>query len=112
MNKVYKSLYNETLGAWVAVSENTKSHGKKSNTSKLAMVAMFFLSMCGVAYPQTQAQPQLNAQGNLISNTNTVTDATDSVVLGKENQVTKLQDSVVLGKKNTVKNIEDGQNLT
>jgi xanthine/uracil permease len=31
MNKVYRVIWNESLGAWVAVSEITKSKGKKSN---------------------------------------------------------------------------------
>ena len=31
MNKVYRVIWNASLGAWVAVSEITKSKGKKSN---------------------------------------------------------------------------------
>src|ERR1700722_18834726 len=30
MNKVYKSVWNESLGAWVAVSENSAARGKSS----------------------------------------------------------------------------------
>ncbi|WP_423917026.1 ESPR domain-containing protein, partial [Caballeronia sp.] len=29
MNKVYKSVWNESLGAWVAVSENSAARGKR-----------------------------------------------------------------------------------
>ncbi|WP_082797860.1 ESPR domain-containing protein [Collimonas arenae] len=30
MNKVYRTVYSEALGAWVAVSENTAARGKHS----------------------------------------------------------------------------------
>jgi trimeric autotransporter adhesin len=36
MNKVYKSVWNESIGAWVAVSENSPARGK-SSTKKLAL---------------------------------------------------------------------------
>jgi len=34
MNKSYKSVWNEALGAWVAVSENSVARGKKSRSNK------------------------------------------------------------------------------
>lgn len=39
MNKIYKSIYNESIGAFVAVSEMTKVRGKRSSASKLAVVS-------------------------------------------------------------------------
>ncbi|WEE01846.1 ESPR-type extended signal peptide-containing protein [Taylorella equigenitalis] len=49
MNKIFKTIYNKTLNAWVVVSECTKSHSKKTKSSKVAMVAMLSLSLGGVA---------------------------------------------------------------
>ena len=38
MNAVYKSIWNESLGAWVATAENTAARGKKGSSKKaLAM---------------------------------------------------------------------------
>lgn len=34
MNQSYKSIYNEQTGTWVAVSELTAAHGKKSKGGK------------------------------------------------------------------------------
>jgi len=40
MNKVYKSVWNESIGAWVAVSENSQARGKRNARSiTLAAVA-------------------------------------------------------------------------
>ncbi|QFZ83828.1 hypothetical protein GFK26_14230 [Variovorax paradoxus] len=38
MNKSYRSIWNEALGAWVAASELTSARGKKSK-SRVATVA-------------------------------------------------------------------------
>ena len=35
MNKVYRSIYNEALGAWVATSEVSSACGKKTGSSRL-----------------------------------------------------------------------------
>lgn len=40
MNKVFKIIYSEVLGAWVAVSECTKAHGKKSKSLLACAVVM------------------------------------------------------------------------
>src|SRR5471032_3009803 len=39
MNKVYKSVWNESIGAWVAVSENSPARGK-SSSKKVVAVAL------------------------------------------------------------------------
>ena len=36
MNKIYKSIWNEQTGTYVAVSENTKARGKRSSSALLA----------------------------------------------------------------------------
>jgi autotransporter adhesin len=40
MNKSYRSIWNEALGAWVAASELTKGRGKKSSSRVLAVAAV------------------------------------------------------------------------
>lgn len=42
MNHIYRIIWNETLGAWVAVAENVKRKGKKS--TKLAVGGALILS--------------------------------------------------------------------
>lgn len=37
MNKVFRVIWSEAQGAWVAVSETTKSHSKRSRKSALAL---------------------------------------------------------------------------
>ena len=39
MNKVYKSVWNESIGAWVAVSENSPARGKR-NARGIALAAV------------------------------------------------------------------------
>ncbi len=39
MNQVYKSVWNESIGAWVAVSENSPARGKSSGRVAKAMLA-------------------------------------------------------------------------
>jgi trimeric autotransporter adhesin len=39
MNKVYKSVWNESIGAWVAVSENSPARGKRSGRVAKAVIA-------------------------------------------------------------------------
>ncbi|WP_248646296.1 ESPR domain-containing protein [Taylorella asinigenitalis] len=34
MNKIFKTVYNEVIGSWVAVSEITKTGGKNLNPLK------------------------------------------------------------------------------
>ena len=43
MNAVYKSIWNESLGAWVATAENTAARGKKSK-ARLALTALAVVS--------------------------------------------------------------------
>ncbi|AXY57413.1 hypothetical protein CDG60_13070 [Acinetobacter chinensis] len=44
MNHVYRIIWNETLGAWVAVAENVKRKGKRS-TAKTALQSAFLLAL-------------------------------------------------------------------
>jgi autotransporter adhesin len=47
MNKVYKSVWNESIGAWVAVSETAKGRGKKSNKKIVSSVLLTSASAAG-----------------------------------------------------------------
>ncbi|MDP9154544.1 MAG: hypothetical protein M3O74_09875, partial [Pseudomonadota bacterium] len=50
MNKTYKSVWNESLGAWVAASELSRARGKKSGSIAKAMLASAVtLGTAGVA---------------------------------------------------------------
>ena len=51
MNRTYKSIWNEALGAWVAASEVTRSHGKKASK----IVAMGAIAGAGLVAPVAQA---------------------------------------------------------
>ena len=51
MNRTYKSIWNEALGAWVAASEVTRSHGKKASK----IVAMGVIAGAGLVAPVAQA---------------------------------------------------------
>jgi autotransporter adhesin len=50
MNKVYKSVWNEALGAWVATSENSPARGKRSGqVAKAALASAIVLGATGNA---------------------------------------------------------------
>jgi autotransporter adhesin len=61
MNKSHRSLWNESLGAWVAASETTKSRGKRSKSATLVAATIASLMLAGVSTAQAQtvseAQP-------------------------------------------------------
>lgn len=48
MNSTYKSIWNESLGAWVATSELCKARGKRSSSSVLA-AGLLIAVVCGGA---------------------------------------------------------------
>ena len=66
MNHIYKSVWNEHTGAYVAVSETTKTKGKRSGSILTKTVAAGILSFCitgGVA--NAQSNPNINNVSNL-----------------------------------------------
>lgn len=62
MNKTYRSVWNEALGAWVAVSETTKAKGKpgrgglrrRSKPGRLAGITVLVTGAMGMS-PAVQA---------------------------------------------------------
>ncbi|WP_367619755.1 ESPR domain-containing protein [Caballeronia sp. SEWSISQ10-4 2] len=71
MNNVYKSVWNEALGAWVAVSETAKGRGKKSNKKIVSSVLLASASAAGgMAFAPAAFASQIcgtNANGALTS---------------------------------------------
>jgi trimeric autotransporter adhesin len=63
MNTTYKSVWNESLGAWVATSETTKARGKRSGVS-ITAAAVIALMAAGAATP---LYAQYNAGGATVS---------------------------------------------
>ena len=56
MNRSYRTIWNESLGAWVAASEISKPRGKRSSRAVLATIA----AAAGVALSPLGAQAQTN----------------------------------------------------
>ena len=66
MNHIYKSVWNEHTGAYVAVSEKTRTKGKRSGSILFKTVAAGILGFCltgGVA--NAQSNPNINNVSNL-----------------------------------------------
>jgi len=55
MNRIYKSIFNEQTGTYVAVSENTKNKGKKGNKvlAATALSAALGFGAMGSAHPSS-----------------------------------------------------------
>ncbi|NLY65433.1 MAG: hypothetical protein GX070_10860, partial [Alcaligenaceae bacterium] len=68
MNRIYKSVWNEQTGAYVAVSENTKTKGKRSRNilAKTVMAGVLGFSAVG-ASAQLAPGASLNNVANLSS---------------------------------------------
>ncbi len=62
MNHSYKSIYNEQTGTWVAVSELTAAHGKKSKGGKALLNAVLAVSGAVVVMGAAQAQIAIGVQ--------------------------------------------------
>lgn len=55
MNKIYRTVYSETLGTWVAVSENTAARGKRSSSKTGAAVAAAMLGAAMLMSPDRKS---------------------------------------------------------
>lgn len=67
MNKVFKVVWSESTGTWVAVSEIVKAHGKtKSNTNAVAKTASLVVMSIGAAL-SVQASYAAVAIGSTLS---------------------------------------------
>lgn len=55
MNRVYKAVWNEALGGWVAVSELARGRTKSTRARLLPAVALVLLGAAGVGSVQAAA---------------------------------------------------------
>ena len=62
MNRIYKSIYNRALGAWVAVGENVRSHGKANGVIRRSLAALAIGSLLNTA-PALAAPVMNNGTG-------------------------------------------------
>ncbi|SDY83307.1 Extended Signal Peptide of Type V secretion system, partial [Collimonas sp. OK242] len=64
MNKIYRTVYSEVLGTWVAVSENTAARGKRSSSAvtgalvTVGVAAQLFLFAPNYVFAQTLPEAQ------------------------------------------------------
>ena len=68
MNKTYRSIWNEALGAWVAASEAVSSRGKASG-SKRSLATAALVLLAGIAMP---VHAQYSAGGGTASAPNAI----------------------------------------
>lgn len=122
MNKIFKTVYNEVIGSWVAVSEITKTGGKKSKSSKTALAALTLGMISvwgGVASGQTSPDHQpgitLTSQGftqpniwvetedgdGSIAENDALGSTSNNTVFGVRNNV-DIQNSVIYGVGNKI----------
>jgi hypothetical protein len=77
MNHVYRIIWNETLGAWVAVAENVKRKGKRSSKAlKMAMLVVIGTVSGSIYASSAQCVPL----GNCVATDN---DFTQTIILTK-----------------------------
>lgn len=55
MNKSYRTVWNEALGAWVAASEITKARGKRSRSGAVVVAAAVLVALGGASGARAQA---------------------------------------------------------
>lgn len=85
MNKIYKSIYNEVLGTWVAISEVAKSGGKKSKSRMMSSVAVGLVMACAGVAGEAWGQTANQYKGG---NTNTISGDNEISVAGYKNDLT------------------------
>ncbi|WDU53674.1 YadA-like family protein [Taylorella equigenitalis] len=112
MNKIYKSIYNEVLGTWVAISEVAKAGGKKSKSKMLSSVLFGLVMACagvaGEAWGESSENYQVGqgsqAQGGDTTSVgiNNKALATKATAVGNSNEING-KESLAAGALNIVK---------
>ncbi|MBP5789285.1 MAG: ESPR domain-containing protein, partial [Neisseriaceae bacterium] len=66
MNKIYRTVYNETTGTWVAVCETAKTHTKSSGKSSVvkAVAAAGLMAVAGVSVAATTSTGNVAQQAS------------------------------------------------
>lgn len=83
MNKVFRVIWSEAQGTWVAVSENTKSHSKRSRKAALVL-ALTASSLVGQAWADGQFETT-TGQGSIAIGAD---DCGDAPGVGGDNNIT------------------------
>lgn len=112
MNKIYKSIYNEVLGTWVAISEVAKSGGKKSKSRMMSSVAVGLVIACAGVSGEAWGYKAGNGSTATGDNTTSVgennkVNGNKSSAVGNNNNVTNI-DSMAFGAFNNVNNERSG----
>ena len=92
MNKVYKIVWNESLGTWCAISEVSKTRGKRSSAK---------VTIAGVLLTVSALTMSNMAGAIVVGLSNNVTDLQNNNVFGNNNTLPNTQNTTVLGNKNT-----------
>ena len=64
MNKVYRSLWNDALGAWIAVQENGRARGKPGRSSRRAIMLSSIATVGMMAASLATAQTTVSGSAN------------------------------------------------
>ncbi|SAL55062.1 hypothetical protein AWB69_05872 [Caballeronia udeis] len=107
MNKVYKSVWNESVGAWVAVAETAAARGKKSSGRARASLGLSAMAVAGASLglPSAATADQVAiGAGSVASGSNTTaigtkaisSGANESIAIGSDVQSTA-NDAVSIG---------------
>ena len=125
MNRTYKVIWSKARRCYVVVSELAKSQHKSSTKSEhissnvhrgylgkaaAAAVVAGLLTFGGLVYsPVMAADPVEDANGNIITNTDTKITDINANITGKDNKVTDSSNAEIVGDNNTVTNKAVGE---
>jgi trimeric autotransporter adhesin len=90
MNKVYKSVWNESVGAWVAVSETAATRGKKSSGRARASLGLSAMAVAGASLglPSAATADQVAiGAGSVASGSNTTAIGTKAISSGANESI-------------------------
>ena len=100
MNKIYKSVWNESVGAWVAVSEQGQARGKRSGRlTKTALTAAIFASAATSAFASVSldgGDPSGGGAAIAIGNGSIASGLNDAIAIGDAVKST-VNDAVSIG---------------
>lgn len=83
MNKIYKSVWNEPLGAWVAVSEHGRARGKRSGrVVKMALVGATLAAVAAGASAGGLDGGVASGSSSIAIGANSATGGTDGIAIG------------------------------
>src|SRR5579862_7226833 len=85
MNKSYRTIWNEAIGAWVAASELDSARGKPNKSSIVSVVALLATLMASPAFAQYSAGGgYATGVSSVAIGTNSSATAADGVAIGNQ----------------------------